>query len=58
MEAKLLRIRELIDDREKIDQELNQLINGGPKGRPLGSKNKPKENGAEQSPDSIHAEVP
>jgi hypothetical protein len=58
LEAKLLRIRELIDGREKIDQELNQLISGGPKGRPLGSRNKPKENGAEQSPDSTRTQVP
>lgn len=58
METKLLRIRELINTRESIDQELNQLINGGPKGRPPGSRNKPKENGAEQSPGPTHTQVP
>jgi hypothetical protein len=58
LEAKLSRIRELIDDRERIDQELNQLINGGPKGRPIGSKNKAKDKGAEQSLDPPHVTVP
>ena len=58
LEAKLLRIRELIDNRESIDHELNQLINGGPKGRPPGSKNKPKEKGSEQLLDPPQTEVP